>query len=646
MITIIYQTGRYGPEYALLDLRTSVDGWAADPLPGVYDPAAGGWRWDLDFNRYGAGFLCKFHASPYGWQTGGDLTFAPAPAAAGQFELQDGSTYRFTTEQITFPPPTAPVVDHSWVQSLLFEPRAKAETVYDVIVIGSGMAGGTLADHLADSGLSVLVLEAGGYTFPTHIGNLPRPQAAPGSFSKHIWALWERFKVINYDKPDGSDYVGGQGFNLGGRSVYWGGFIPRLTSWELDRWPTTVKWYLEDIGYLLAEDFMGRSTGPRTLYNRRIHLLLRETFPEMHHADAPVAIRQRLEGANTVPTGVFSTADVLSESLMTNSAAGNGKLEVLLGHQAVEILPDDPVRVRAVDLKHDREVTLQARRVVIAAGCFESARLVKRSPGLPDPEALVGKGASDHPIYFTHFRIPRESPYFEPSGNVKPLSQPKEGEDPARRAPFNLLLELGADLNHGRYMDESLWEEHLRARNDYMLCEMVFLCNEELDEANALTFTGETFRPVAGIRKYTRPDLEAVTEELKWRLLKKLGAQPTTGPAVPIATEEERWRRAFRNLDGDRQGSDFGEGMPGGVAHEVGSLRMRVPAKEATATREAEPARPGLVDENLRYLGTPHENVYVCDLSVFPTTPAANPSLTAVALAIRLAEHLRQDLAP
>jgi choline dehydrogenase-like flavoprotein len=40
----------------------------------------------------------------------------------------------------------------------------------------------------------------------------------------------------------------------------------------------------------------------------------------------------------------------------------------------------------------------------------------------------------------------------------------------------------------------------------------------------------------------------------------------------------------------------------------------------------------------------PGGNVYVCDLSIFPTSPAANPSLTVVALAIRLAEHLRKKL--
>ena len=161
------------------------------------------------------------------------------------------------------------------------------------------MAGGTLADHASDQGLDVLVLEAGGMLFPTHIGNLPRQNPDPGAFSKHIWELWDEFSVRNWDAADDgrNEYGGGQGFNLGGRSLFWGGFIPRMTSWELDAWSTRIKWYLEDSGYNVAEDFMGRSIGPRTPFNRQVHLALRALFPDMHHADAPVAISAEARGS-------------------------------------------------------------------------------------------------------------------------------------------------------------------------------------------------------------------------------------------------------------------------------------------------------------------------------------------------------------
>ena len=67
------------------------------------------------------------------------------------------------------------------------------------------------------------------------------------------------------------------------------------------------------------------------------------------------------------------------------------------------------------------------------------------------------------------------------------------------------------------------------------------------------------------------------------------------------------------------------EAALGGVAHEVGTLRM---ADDDTA----------VVDHNLRFLG--YDNLYACDNSVFPSSPAANPTLALTALALRLARHL------
>jgi choline dehydrogenase-like flavoprotein len=45
-----------------------------------------------------------------------------------------------------------------------------------------------------------------------------------------------------------------------------------------------------------------------------------------------------------------------------------------------------------------------------------------------------------------------------------------------------------------------------------------------------------------------------------------------------------------------------------------------------------------VVDADLRF--AEYENLYACDNSVLPTSPAANPTLTLAALALRLAAHL------
>lgn len=68
-----------------------------------------------------------------------------------------------------------------------------------------------------------------------------------------------------------------------------------------------------------------------------------------------------------------------------------------------------------------------------------------------------------------------------------------------------------------------------------------------------------------------------------------------------------------------------------GNAHQMGTTRMHRDPKL------------GVVDENCRVHGV--ANLYVAGSSVFPTSGAANPTLTIVALALRLADHLKEQLA-
>ena len=79
----------------------------------------------------------------------------------------------------------------------------------------------------------------------------------------------------------------------------------------------------------------------------------------------------------------------------------------------------------------------------------------------------------------------------------------------------------------------------------------------------------------------------------------------------------------------------------GSVAHEVGTMRLFVkpnfPGKRVPGAQNITLPILGVVDADLKVYS--YSDLYVCDLSIFPVSPMANPSLTLAALAIRLGDH-------
>ena len=598
MILLRYKTSYWIPPIAEITLRTERNDWK--DLPGRYEE--GGWTFELRAETFAGTWEAKLVLDGTVWMNDPNLTFTVA----------EGETHEILAGAVVFNDQLrGPTREYGRLQRRYFEPPvAPTDRPYDVIVIGSGIGGGILADEVSDLGFRVLVLEAGGLLFPTHVANLPqRHRLDREQVIKHIWELWSDFQSKQYEKLANNDYDGAYSFNLGGRSLFWGAFIPRMTSWELDFWGQEVKWALEDVYYQRAEDVLGRSTQPRTLYVRRIFQFLRTMLPELNHMDAPVSARQNPVDANTVASGVFSTADLLMESSLTGGR--EGRLQVNLNYMVEGVSETaDGVAVQARDLKTREVHTYRARFAVLAGGTIESARLALRS-GL-QPNALIGRGLTDHPVHFSHFKIPRESKFYDPFTSAKTLSQPREraGQE---RPPYNILLEINADLNQGRYLDDNILDELIESRGEWVLGEIVFLLNSELQDNNFLQIAPDDQRAQISARRV--PLTEQVEDDLK-ALVNKVVVDGLGGEII-------------------KQGF----GSVGGVAHEVGTLRM-----ERTKGKYVDQhgLQPGVVNEDLRFLG--HQRLYACDLSVFPTSPAANPTLTLAALAIRLADHLRRRL--
>src|SRR4051812_25949322 len=119
---------------------------------------------------------------------------------------------------------------------------------FDAIVIGSGMFGAYCAEKIyRHANLRVLVLEAGPFFVSEHVQNLARiglnpPSVAtvdknandPGTQAQ-VWGIPWRSQVP----------FPGLAYCVGGRSLYWGGWSPRLTAADLAKWPADVAAFLQ-----------------------------------------------------------------------------------------------------------------------------------------------------------------------------------------------------------------------------------------------------------------------------------------------------------------------------------------------------------------------------------------------------------------
>lgn len=593
-VTVRFRTNRYAPP-AVLELKvTSTGAGSGKPIAGQYSDGA--WTFRLPVTGKEQALRCVFllDGAEYGEKSIVDL------------KARAGSVHEFDAYDISLTVFDELAQSRSPMMERMFR-KESTERTFDVIVVGSGMGGGALASRLADRGLNVAVLEAGSLLFPTHIGNLPRPNKV-GAFSKHIWELWYRYGIRDYvQKPD-SVFQGAQGFNIGGRSLFWGALIPRMSEWELAAWPEAIRAWLLQGGYAEAERLVKKSVYDGWSYQETAKAFLAKGFPAFDVQDAPLAIDYpKSLSRPLLPDGVFSTADLLMESILTGPESNLNYPRVFERHPAVRVNHDGGrvQSVTALDLDADRFVEFKARAYVLAAGSLASAKIALASK--LEPHAAIGRGFTDHPVFYTHFGLPRTNDLYRESDAAKILMQRRGASQSVD--PFNVVIELGADLNHGRFIDPSLLEAHGKARPG-MLCEVVFLASVALDERNGIAMPSDRFYAKPVVQMHPTPGVARLTEQIRpvqKEILARLGAVSLPGETLELKLAPA-----------------------GGVAHEAGSLRM-------SGGSDA-----GVVDQDLRFHR--YENLWACDLSVFPTSPAANPALTLVALSLRLADHLKARL--
>jgi choline dehydrogenase-like flavoprotein len=461
---------------------------------------------------------------------------------------------------------------------------------FDVIVVGSGMGGGTLADALADAGVNTLLLEAGSLLFPSNVADLPGPN--------------DVFAVKALENLEGSELTRDVCINFGGCSVFWTGLVPRMATWELSRWPDEIADYLTRGGYDDAERTIRKQT-EFNAFQQQLRSELEAALPDYEVGFLPRSFHQptsrlsaRAGNPDERPTGVYSTAALLIDCLTMNGRNGRGTLFVAL-NTLVDRVVVHRRRVEGVeahDLLTGAPCQFSARSVVLAAGATQSPCIALRS-GVEDTSKRIGIGLTDHQQAECEYKLPREG-RVGPHDQAKFLVRPKLLDDDHR---FTCEILTNPQYWDVRHEDDDVYDQ--RYRSDDVSGKVKFRFGRELDDRNHVRL-GQGELPVVYVGSMPERPCERQATLLTKTVKSFFGSDAGSDPELEYKSYSETY-------------------------HAGGSLRIG-------------PAGRGVLSNDLRF--HEYDNLFCCDLSYFPYIPAANPSLVIVALARRLARRLSVDL--
>ena len=482
-----------------------------------------------------------------------------------------------------------------------------AESSGRVVVIGSGPSGAIAADRLARAGVAVTLLEAG--TRPVG-GLLVRAAGRTLVRRQPGGMLGDRHVAV--DDPRAEWF---SALQPGGLSNFWTAAVPRFAPDDftdgarLDerfRWPLTYEqlrpWYE------IAEDHLMISGPTRSIpvlpagrvrYERKVPRDWRELMAPEHTDEFTVLPLARgrpfmVERRATE----FNSYDVIVEPL-----ASSKRIDLRLGATARRILLGAGGRATAVEyVEHGTRAvtTMPVRAVVVAAGTIDTTRLLLASAcpsaphGIGNEYGLVGRYLHDHTRVWWQA---------EPQ---RPLSLVDHPLYLARAAYESSAPLSGASCtvglaNGGRYRLGAL----LR-RPGRRFGVQVFGTVIPSDEVGVALGDDDTDPVNARVRIAAHYDSQA------------LGV---------LSYAAERFQAAFEDGGNPlRILADDWEPRPGSSVHYAGSVRMHADAKF------------GVLDAWNRVRSSP--NVLVVDMAAFTTNPEKNPTLTAMALSARAADHL------
>ncbi len=514
----------------------------------------------------------------------------------------------------------------------------------DVCIIGAGAAGLTLAAHVAGS-LRVLVLEAGDAT-PTR--------------GADDWLAGEAGDFAFDGFQDGRMRA------FGGATRLWAGQLLRLDAIDFEKrdwvprsgWPITLR-DLEPY-YDRAERFLGVGA---PVYDARIWSRFGVPDPGFDKGDVFPKFT------------VYMPQRDFTKAFGARMVRTNPSIDLLLNATALQIDLDpdatrpDATRVVGVQIGEagGRRGVVRARAFVLCGGGIENPRLLLASSGvmqagIGNAHDLVGRFFQDHPNAMTGFvDTPRPRVFQEQFRKLRRhriTSWPKLSftEAAQRRGRY---LNANAMMAYDYADDSALTRAKelvaaARARRPSAVLrdgarllrhvpELIAQAAHTAATGKAIRFDPSRIKLQTFVEQIPDPDNRVRLSNARDRF-----GIPRPHLTWRIHADELRTMRAFTEAAGaEFRRVGLGE-MTVAPWVDQGVEAARAEIKEyfhhAGTTRMASHPGEGVTDPDCRVFAT--DNLYIAGGSVFPTSGYANPTLTIVALAIRLGDTLRARLIP
>ena len=572
--------------------------------------------------------------------------------------------------------------------------KVPTETVLtcDVLIIGGGPAGLSVAEGLSGSGIDVLIAESGGLEECSEIAALNEVICEEGT-----WTCQQELRRREYHGQQAvywSHSVQKYGVRcrmLGGSTAAWAGKSAIFDEWDFAErsWVSNSGWPIR-LDHL--KDYLDRAAnylnlGPNC-YDDTLWQLMNRAPPSPQPDPSVLQsffwqfARSRLDPMDVMRVGA---------EFISNSPAN---CRVLTRATAVELLTDaGGTKTTGAFLSNHMGVRrkVRAKTVVLAASAIENARLLLNSTklaanGIGNQNDMVGRYLLDHPAAtvgkFPASQLTKMSQLYGFYGvrtasgtnmymrGASPTIESQRSHSllncaafmPAQRAidnPWDALKRLAKRRSEDRAADvlaiikspgllikgagrRALQSKRMPVSVAELIVRQIVRFKPEMAADEYLT---------AGIpHKLTGLSVDAICEQVPDANNRVTLSQRTDRFGVPLPFV--RWSVGDQEKDtlirfAHLLSTEFRKcGLPPPVLDEWVVQRKGEDAEiidmahSAGTTRMAASPKQGVVDENCQVHGV--DGLFIAGASVFPTIGHVNPTLMIVALSFRLADRIKK----